>query len=230
MDPTREDSADGATSLRLAATGVRERSGISANVARPRPHPVRSSSQSPSRSQTPRSPGSRRRWARTVVAVPLYALMGFGAALLVAISILTLFGHRSLVVMSGSRVPVLQPGDLVIDRRITPLQARVGDLVTFRDPTDGSRLITHRVRSVQVNGGSVALVTKGDASNSAQRWLVSSDGTMGRVILRVPKIGYAIFWARSILGVFAVLIIPSILLGVYLLKRIWRPLAAESRS
>jgi len=169
------------------------------------------------------TPGSYWRWPRTIAAVPLWALMGSGAVLLVFISGLSLFGQRSLVVMSGSMQPVLRPGDLVVDHQVTPLQVRVGDIVTFPDPTDRSRLITHRVRSVQVNGDSVAMVTKGDASNTTQRWLIRSDGRMGRVMLRVPKIGYAIFWVRGRGGTVAVLIIPSILLGIYLLTWIWRP-------
>jgi signal peptidase len=170
---------------------------------------------------------SRRRWARTIVSVPMWILMGTGVTLLIAITALNLFGHRSLVVMSGSMQPVLRPGDLVIDQRITPLQARVGDVVTFRDPSDGSRLLTHRVRSIQVSGDSVTIVTKGDASNAVQRWVIRSDGTLGRVIFRVPKIGYPIFWFRSRTGVFAVLIVPSIILGIYLLIGIWRPARPE---
>jgi signal peptidase len=172
--------------------------------------------------------GSRREWARTIAAIFLWALMGFGAAFLVFISGLSLFGHRSLVVMSGSMEPVLHPGDLVIDHQVTPLQIRVGDIVTFPDPADHSRLITHRVRRVQVNGDTVAMVTKGDASNTTQDWQIRSDGRMGRVMLRVPKVGYAIFWVRSRGGAVAVLIIPSILLGIYLLTWIWRPSRLEA--
>jgi signal peptidase len=154
--------------------------------------------------------------------------MGFGAVLLVAISVLNILGFRSLVVMSGSMAPSIRTGDLVIDRRVTPLQVRAGDIVTFHDPHNAKLLITHRVRSARVQGDQVAMVTKGDANNSVERFLIRPDGTMGRVVLRIPEIGYVFFWARSRFGVFAVLIIPTFLLGAYLLMRIWRPSNPEA--
>jgi signal peptidase I len=174
------------------------------------------------------SPTVRLPRIRTAVTVPLWGLMGFSAGLLITISALNLLGFRSLVVMSGSMAPVLRTGDLVIDRQVTPLQVRTGDIVTFRDPNDATRLITHRVQSVHPVGDAVAFVTKGDANNSVQGWSIHSEGTMGRVVVRIPLAGYLIFWARSRFGVFAVLVIPTILMGASFLIRIWRPSRPEA--
>jgi signal peptidase I len=162
-------------------------------------------------------------WMRTALAVPVWAAFGFGAALLLAISALNVTSYRSMVDLSGSMSPAIGTGDLVVDRQISPLQARIGDVVTFRDPTDPKRLITHRLRQVSRTASVVAMVTKGDASNSAERWDIRTDGRIGKVVLKVPKLGYFVFWARSRFGAFGFIVIPSILLGGSLIIWIWRP-------
>ena len=37
--------------------------------------------------------------------------------------------------MSGSMQPAIHTGDVVVDESIAPAEARVGDVVTFKDPT-----------------------------------------------------------------------------------------------
>lgn len=79
----------------------------------------------------------------------LWAAFGLVAGLLLALTLPRLFGMPVLVVLSGSMEPALATGDVVIESRISPLDAKVGDIVTFRDPERPERLITHRVRSVR---------------------------------------------------------------------------------
>ena len=57
---------------------------------------------------------------------------------LLAIAVPLAFGARPYTVLTGSMEPTISPGDVVIDERISPLEARVGDVVTFRDPEDQS--------------------------------------------------------------------------------------------
>lgn len=182
---------------------------------------------SPAGRRTARSAATGRRALGLALGAAGWAGFGFFLVMVVAITGLNLLGFRSLVVMSGSMQPTLRTGDLVIDRSISPLQARVGDIVTFRDPTDPTRLITHRIRRIEEQGSTAAIETKGDASNSVQRWTIGVRGRMGRVEVRIPWIGYAIFWVRSRFGALAVLVIPAFLLGFHLLKWIWRPSEPE---
>jgi signal peptidase len=169
-------------------------------------------------------PGSARRAvARLIGAGLLWALGGLLLGLCLAVSLPYLFGNRSLTVMSGSMEPTLGVGDVLIVEKISPVETRIGDVVTFRDPADPTRLITHRVRDLEIANGLVKFETKGDANTSVERWRIPSNGTIGRATYHVPKIGYALFWIRGRFGRLMFVVIPALLLGAYELWRIWRP-------
>ncbi|MEO8292952.1 MAG: signal peptidase I [Actinomycetota bacterium] len=151
---------------------------------------------------------------------------GFGG-LFLAVTVPYAFGSRSLTVLSGSMEPTLHVGDVVVVEQVPPLDVRVGDIVTFRDPTDASRLITHRVREIDVEGRNVGFVTKGDANTSVEHWSTDTDGTIGRVRFHVWRLGYLMFWIRSPLGRLALVVVPALLLGAFELRRIWRPVTED---
>ena len=115
------------------------------------------------------------------------------AGLFLSVSVPYLFGERSLTVLSGSMEPQLHVGDVVVVDQVPPLDVRVGDIVTFRDPEDASRLITHRVREIDVNGSDVAFVTKGDANTSVEHWKINTrrhdrPRALPRVAPRLPHV------------------------------------------
>ena len=138
-------------------------------------------------------------------------------------------GYRSFTVRSGSMTPAIETGDVVVTRSISPLSARVGDVVTFVDPEGTGKLFSHRVQSVRAAGDEVAFVTRGDANTSTEHWRVPADGSIGRVAYRIPKIGYALAWVDSGPARLALVAIPALLLLWTALARIWRP-APEPRA
>jgi signal peptidase len=158
----------------------------------------------------------------------LCVLLGAAVATVAMFLVSIPLGFRSLTVMSGSMVPTLGVGDVVMERRVAPLDVHVGDIVTFRDPGDQSTLITHRVRSLKVHDGSVDFVTKGDANNTVERWTIPESGRLGLVVVHIPKMGYALVWASGRTGRIALIAIPGVLLGAFELQRIWRPRRNES--
>jgi signal peptidase I len=152
-------------------------------------------------------------WAAIVVA----------ALLVAAIALPLAFGARPHTVLTGSMEPVIAPGDVVIDERVAPTEARVGDVVTFRDPEDQSRLITHRVRSIRRAGAHLWFVTQGDANNTTERWRIAAEGELGRVAYSVPWVGHVAVITHTPLGLALLLIVPLLLLALDELMRIWRP-------
>lgn len=139
-------------------------------------------------------------------------------------------GGRSYTVLSGSMEPQVRTGDVVGEERISAVQMRSGDVVTFQDPDEPGRMITHRVRSVREQGGSVDVVTKGDANNTTERWSMAADGHLGRVQYRVAKVGYALVFLRGPVGILLLVVLPALALGVLELRRIWSTPAAEARG
>ncbi len=173
------------------------------------------------------STGALRRVLPFGLTAVLWSLGGLVLGLALAITVPYLFGNKSLTVLSGSMEPALHVGDVVVVHEISPLSARVGDIVTFRDPADVTRLITHRVRSIQAVGNTVRFVTKGDANTAVENWKISADGKIGQVQYRIPRIGYMLAWIRGKLGRLMLVVIPALVLGAWEIHRIWRPRSEE---
>jgi signal peptidase len=161
--------------------------------------------------------GGPRRWVyRGPTLVAGLALLALGG-LLVA----TAIGYRPLVVRSGSMAPAIETGDIVMSKLVSPAAIEPGDVVTFRDPSRERVLITHRVLEAKRERGHFSFVTKGDANTGLERWSVASDGTVGRVSLRVPRVGYLLTYF-GLPPVRVVLIaVGGLILAVLALRRIW---------
>jgi signal peptidase I len=156
-----------------------------------------------------------------------WIILGTFGGLLLAVGLPNLFHAESLTVTSGSMEPTIGTGDVVVARQIPPMDARVGDIVTFRDPLLHDRLITHRVREIHVLQDKVLFVTKGDANTNTEHWVVPVDGTIGRVAFHVPRLGYFMVWIHSTFGVLLLIVLPTLVLGVSELWHLWRPRGAH---
>ncbi len=133
------------------------------------------------------------------------------------------FGDRPYTVLTGSMEPTIAAGDVVVDERISPLEAEVGDVVTFRDPEDQSRPLTHRVKSIRRRGSHLWFVTQGDANNTVEHWRIAADGSLGRVLYTVPWVGHVAVLTKTPLGLALLVIVPVLLLALDELSKIWRP-------
>jgi signal peptidase I len=168
-----------------------------------------------------------RRPVRLVMLFLGWIVLGTLGGLVLAVGLPNAFHAKSLTVMSGSMEPTIGVGDVVVARETSPMDVRVGDIVTFRDPTDHERLITHRVRQIHLVGDEVVVVTRGDANTGEEHWAVPADGTIGRVAYHVPKLGYFLVWFHSRYGILLLIVLPTLLLGASELWRLWRPRGAH---
>lgn len=152
-----------------------------------------------------------------------WPLVIVSCALLGGLVLAHVAGYHALTVVSGSMEPSISVGDMVVSRSVSPLRARPGDVISFRDPANSDRVITHRVQNVKVERLRVWFATKGDANNAAERWDIPIDGKIGQVELQIPKVGYLLSFVRSPFGRIAFLALPALLLAGSLLVAIWRP-------
>ena len=136
-----------------------------------------------------------------------WIILGAFGGLLLAVGLPNLVHAKSLTVMSGSMEPTISTGDVVVAQQISPMDARVGDIVSFRDPLEHDRVITHRVRVIHVVKDKVEFVTKGDANTNTEHWAVPEDGTIGRVAFHVPRLGYFMVWIHSTLGLLLLIVL-----------------------
>jgi signal peptidase I len=167
-----------------------------------------------------------RRFARILRAlwiVAVWITLAVGAGIAAAVVVPAAAGMQPLTVMSGSMEPAIHTGDVIVDRKIPAANAKVGDVITFRDPENRQRLKTHRVYGMRIMDGTVHFTTKGDANNNVEKWQVPATGEVGRVGYRLWRLGYVTHWITSRFGRLALVVLPALLLGMFELKRIWLP-------
>jgi signal peptidase len=152
-----------------------------------------------------------------------WTVFGFALGILIVIVAPFALGMRSLSVMSGSMEPAIRTGDVIVDEWIPPRDARVGDVVSFNDPSRGSVVLTHRVTRVRRHGDQVDFVTRGDANTGVERWSAPANGRIGRVAYRVPHAGFLMVFTRTPGGKLLFLVIPALVWGAWEIVRIWRP-------
>lgn len=96
----------------------------------------------------------------------------------------------AFVVSSGSMIPALNVGDIIIIRDGGTFGTLVnGDIIVFNSPYSNNRVIVHRIYSISETNNLVTIITKGDNNPSPDGWLVTEEHYLGKVILTIPKIG-----------------------------------------
>jgi signal peptidase len=152
-----------------------------------------------------------------------------GISVLVLGSLLLAFlGYRPMVVRSGSMVPALGIGDVVVSDWVRVDQVRPGEIVTFPANIVRPDLVTHRVQRVQMAGGIAHVVTKGDANTEAERWSLPSRTLVGHVEWRIPWIGRVLVVLGQtttrwfLLGVTAALVLAAVVVGASRRRRTLR--------
>lgn len=150
-----------------------------------------------------------------------WAVVGFLVALLVLVSDGHWHRYQFMSVLSGSMVPTMHVGDLVVAKVVTPDQLRAGELATFREPGTG-RLITHRVQSIVWHGELADVVTRGDANEVGEYWSVDANDKVGETVLRIPRLGYVVGVLSTPGGQLGLAGLAAVL-GLWILVVLWRP-------
>lgn len=123
----------------------------------------------------------------------LYIVLAAIVLLEAAVFLPKLFSIRPLAVLSGSMEPAYPVGSMVYVGKTDAADIQVGDVITFY--MAGDTLITHRVVSKDEEAG--GFTTKGDANNTEDGGLVPYDKVVGRVLLRIPYLGYVSSYLSS---------------------------------
>lgn len=98
------------------------------------------------------------------------------------------------VIITGSMVPKIEVGDVVIVQRIEPEKVELGDVIQFRK---GRVRVNHRVVEITIDeNGQPLFVTKGDANDAVDSDPVFSEQLEGKVVQVVPRIGWITIWLR----------------------------------
>jgi len=118
-------------------------------------------------------------------------------------------GYRMYIVHTGSMVPALRYGDIVIDRPVQ-LPVHKDEIITFLYNSGPEGVVTHRAISDTPAG----IRTKGDANPTRDPWTIHPDQVVGTPMLIVPVAGYLLYYLKQPAGAASV---ATVALGIWLL-------------
>jgi signal peptidase len=119
-----------------------------------------------------------------------------------------------MVVSSGSMVPTLSIGDIIIVRGVDPHTVTVGTIIIFHSPADYEMPIVHRVVRIIDEGNSIFFETKGDHNPVQDGWRVPSQNLMGVYVARVPYVGLLSLELRGPLGVTVIILLVALIIAI----------------
>ncbi len=122
-------------------------------------------------------------------------------------------------IVSPSMVPTINVLDVVVTMRVdNPEEIEKEDIVTFNstDYRYSGVLVTHRIVDIEkTSSGEYLFTTKGDNNNTQDSSRISFNEIYGRVLFRIPKIGYIQYYLSSVLGWVAIIIVPAVMIIGY---------------
>lgn len=126
---------------------------------------------------------------------------------------------NAYVVLTGSMLPEIQVYDVVVTKKVDPSNLKVGDVITFAsaDTRFLNTIITHRIIKKEYDNKtkSYSFQTQGDNNNVADSALVPQNNIFGKVILKIPKLGYLQEFLASDGGWIIVILIPCLTVVSY---------------
>lgn len=140
---------------------------------------------------------------------------------------------NAYVVLSGSMLPTIQIKDIVVTKKIAEEDLEIGDIITFisPDPRFGGISITHRIIDIidDDTEGIKKFRTQGDNNNVADSALVPNKNILGKVILKVPKLGYIQDILSSKSGIIILVLIPCLAILSYDIMKILKKLGKKAK-
>ncbi|MBQ0041276.1 MAG: signal peptidase I [Clostridiales bacterium] len=110
-------------------------------------------------------------------------MAGLVALIIIAALLCLILHYEPAVVMSGSMEPTFHTGSVVLVDRDNTSNVKIGDAIAF---DNGGTYITHRI----VDKSKEGYITKGDANESEDPWIVPAADVKGKVVFSIPMIGY----------------------------------------
>lgn len=128
-------------------------------------------------------------------------------------------GAKVFIVQSGSMEPAIKTGSVVVVKSAS--EYRVGDIITFGPYSKTKTPTTHRIYEMKVIGGEPVYITKGDANNAPDQRQITKREIIGKVMLDMPYVGYAVAAAKTPIGFMLIIIIPAAIIVYDEIRKIW---------
>ncbi len=142
--------------------------------------------------------------------------------------------YNAYVVLTGSMLPEIVPKDVVVTKKIEGNDLKVGDIITFipSDSRISNIIVTHRILNKYYDAATnrYKYQTKGDANNTPDFTLAEDQNVIGKVIFRIPKVGYVQDLLASKGGLIIVVLIPALVILSYDIMKLGKNIARGKKK
>ena len=140
---------------------------------------------------------------------------------------------NAYVVLSGSMIPAIQVKDIVVTKKIAEEELKIGDIITFISPDTrfGGISVTHRIidKLYDESQGIYTYRTQGDANNVSDAVPVPNENILGKVILKIPKLGYLQDILASKGGLIVLVLIPCLTILSYDIMKVFKKMGQKTK-
>ena len=145
---------------------------------------------------------------QTIICVILAVLLIFNVFNILSYKILkkdnvSFFGYSTAVVVTGSMAKTININDLVVVKSFEDYN--INDIIMFRK---NANFVTHRIVDETEEG----FITKGDANNAEDEWIVKQNEIVGKSITVIPKVGFVLDFFKTPTGLISILLIGFLLI------------------
>ena len=132
--------------------------------------------------------------------------------------------YGAYVIVSGSMEPIIKVHDAVLTKRCNESDIHIGDVVTYKslEAAYYGVLITHRVVNIEEKNGEKLFITKGDHNETIDRSPIRFSQIQGKIIMRIPKIGYLKYFLVQNYGWIAVVVVPCLGIVAYDIVKLFK--------
>jgi len=119
-------------------------------------------------------------------------------------------------VYTGSMEPAIPVGSVVVIKPADPETLKIGDIICFKLESESATTVTHRIINITSQG----FITKGDANEDPDTWIVKKENVIGKVIATIPLIGYLGYFVRTPIGFILLILMPATLIIIIEIRNI----------
>lgn len=139
----------------------------------------------------------------------------FSIIILIIIISFVILDIRFLTINGTSMNPSITRDDIIFISPVDAQSLKIGDVITYRRIIGGNGVtITHRI--IYIHDGIIR--TKGDNLEFPDRQDIVYKDVVGKVVAKIPYVGYLIRFVRSNIGYLIFIFIPTILLVIKEIK------------
>lgn len=112
--------------------------------------------------------------------------------------------YKSYVILTGSMVPTIDPGDLVVmDKRINIDDLYEEEIIGFKTDIQGEdEVVFHYIYSISYDeNNNLEILTHPEISDEPDDWVVHEDDLVGIYKFKIDNIGKFIYFLKSPFGI-----------------------------